>query len=146
MHKFITLVVIAILVTAAAGCATKRQTGAVTGAAAGTAVGAAVGDTQTAIIGGLLGTIVGHEVGRYMDEQDREETYEALEFSETGQTTDWVNPDTGRSYYVTPQETFAYQGQEPCREFALVTREGSYERRTTEIACRRADGSWEIQG
>jgi surface antigen len=145
MHKLFTLIVIAILVAAAVGCATKRQTGALGGAAAGTAIGAAVGDTETAVIGGLLGTIVGHEVGRYMDRQDRQETYEALEFSETGETTDWVNPDTGRSYYVTPQDTFAYQGQEPCREFDLVTREGGQEYRTREIACRRADGSWEIQ-
>ncbi len=145
MRKYIFLLFIMTLVTVSVGCATKRQTGALTGAAAGTAVGAAVGDTKGAIIGGLLGTIVGHEVGRHMDRQDRRETYRALEYNETGQTADWVNPDTGRRYYVTPQDTFAYHGRSPCREFDIVSRDRGYEYHSTEIACRRNDGSWEIQ-
>lgn len=80
-----------------------------------------------------------------MDRQDRHETYEALEFNETGEATDWVNPDTGRYYEVTPEDTFVYRGMEPCREFDIVTREGGREYHSTEIACRRSDGSWEIQ-
>jgi surface antigen len=146
MRSNIPLLILTFVCVATSGCATKRQTGAVTGAATGAAVGAAVDDSKGAVIGGILGALVGSEVGRYMDKQDRQETHDILEFNQTGQTGDWVNPDTGRRYYVTPQDTFAYRGQEPCREFDIVTRDRGRESRATEIACRRNDGSWVIHG
>lgn len=146
MRKILFVIALTLLAAIAAGCATKRQTGAVAGAAAGTAVGAAVGETKGAVIGGLVGAVVGSEVGRYMDRRDREATYDALEYTRTGERAEWINPDTGRRYYVTPRDTFAYRGQEPCREFDIVTQEGGREFRSTEIACRRSDGSWVIQG
>lgn len=146
MYRLFIAVLITLLVAAASSCATKRQTGAAAGAAAGTAVGAAVGDTEGAIIGGLLGTIVGHEVGRYMDKQDRERTRDVLEYNETGETSDWVNPDTGYRYEVTPRDTRDLAGNEPCREFDIITEDDGVEYRTTEVACRRPDGVWEIHG
>lgn len=145
MYKFITIALITLTLAAASGCATKRQTGAATGAAAGAAVGAAVGDTEGAVIGGLLGTIVGHEVGRYMDKRDYDRTSQVLEYNRTNETTDWVNPDTGYRYYVTPRDTLDVAGAEPCREFDIVTREAGVEYRSTEVACRRPDGVWEIR-
>lgn len=145
MYKLITIILITLLVVAASACATKRQTGAATGAAAGTAVGAAIGDTEGAVIGGLLGTIVGHEVGRYMDRRDRERTREVLEHNRTGETSDWVNPDTGYRYEVTPRDTLEIAGNEPCREFDIVTEDNGVEYSTREVACRRPDGVWEIR-
>lgn len=146
MYKSIIMTLaLLIIVAVVAGCATKRQTGALTGASAGTAIGAAAGDTEAAIIGGLLGTIVGHEIGRHMDRQDRQRTRDVLENNRTGQTSDWVNPDTGRRYAVTPQDTFSGAGNQPCREFVISSGTGPQAGRSIETACRRPDGTWEIR-
>ena len=128
----------------AGGCATKRETGALTGAATGTAAGAAIGDTEAAVIGGLLGTIVGHEIGYQMQREDRLRTRDVLEHNRTGQTSGWVNPDTGRRYSVTPRDTYTGVGQRPCREFVIETGTGPNQRESIKTACRRADGTWEI--
>ena len=134
----------ALVLALAQGCATKRQTGAVTGAAVGTAAGAAIGDTEGAVIGGLLGTIVGHEVGREMDRRDRLRTRRALEQNRSGESSTWVNPDTGREFQVTPQEAHRRDGGRPCREFAIVTEHEGRQVEERRTGCRRADGTWEI--
>lgn len=137
------LLSIAIVALASTGCATKQRTGAAVGGAAGAAVGAAVGDTEGAVIGGLLGAMVGYGIGRHMEEEDREEVAYALEKNETGETSVWTNPDTGDAYAVTPTETYSESGN-PCRRFVLVREANGEEYETTETACRRPDGSWEI--
>jgi len=126
------------------GCATKRQTGAVTGAAVGTAAGAAIGDTEGAIIGGLLGTIIGHEIGREMDRRDRLRTRRALEANRSGESSTWVNPDTGREFRVTPREAYRRESGQPCREFVIATERDGRRVEETRTGCRRGDGTWEI--
>lgn len=127
-------------------CTTQRETGALTGAAVGTAAGAAIDDSEGAVIGGLLGTIVGHEVGMQMQREDRLRTSRALENNRTGESTAWVNPDTGREYRVTPEDTFRNESERPCREFDMVSEYRGERVRTTEVACRQPDGTWEIIG
>ena len=134
----------ALALALAQGCATKRQTGAVTGAAAGTAAGAAIGDTEGAIIGGLLGTIIGHEIGRAMDRRDRLRTRRALEQNRSGESSTWVNPDTGREFRVTPREAHRRDSGQPCRDFVIVSERNGRRVEETRTGCRRSDGSWQI--
>ncbi|MDT8408124.1 MAG: RT0821/Lpp0805 family surface protein [Wenzhouxiangellaceae bacterium] len=138
------IVLILISIALLQGCSTQRETGALTGAAIGTAAGSIAGGTEATIIGGLLGTIVGHEVGFRMDREDRRHTSRALEHNPTGETSRWTNPDTGRSYRVTPRDTFHEPGKGPCREFTFTSEHRGETVQTQEVACRRADGSWEI--
>lgn len=84
-------------------------------------------------------------IGRQMDRSDRQHTRDVLKNNRTGQTLDWVNPATGRRYAVTPQETFSQAGNQPCREFVISSGSGAQARRSTETACRRPDGGWEIR-
>jgi len=63
----------------------------------------------------------------------------------TGQTSDWVNPDTGRRYTVTPRDTFSGPDTQPCREFVIESSSNGRSQRTLETACRRPDGIWEIR-
>jgi surface antigen len=68
-----------------------------------------------------------------------------LNDTRTGQSTSWVNPDTGYAYAVTPTKTFERSGA-PCREFSLNATVG--ERPDQEVygtACLQADGSWLVQ-
>jgi len=143
-----TSIIILILMSMAVvqGCQSHRETGALTGAAVGAGAGAIAGGTKATVIGGLIGTIVGHEIGFQMDRQDRIHTSRALEHNRTGEPAHWTNPDTGHAYSVTPRQTFENDGGAPCREFTMVSDYRGEQVRTTEVACRRADGSWEIVG
>ncbi len=126
-----------------AGCATHEETGTIAGGAAGAVIGERVGGTTGTLLGAIGGALLGREAGRWFDERDRAEMADALETRETGEETAWVNPDTGRRYQVTPQETFDRDGR-PCREFVMEV-EGEDEP-VEGLACREDDGNWRIVG
>lgn len=144
MKRLSIIVLILVSIALVEGCRTGRETGALSGAAVGAGAGALAGGTKATVIGGLVGTIVGHEIGRQMDRQDRHHTSRALEHNRTGEPARWTNPDTGRAYSVTPRDTFEGDHGGPCREFTMVSEHRGEQVRTTEVACRRSDGSWEI--
>ncbi len=133
-----------LLVALVSGCATHRGTGAVAGGAIGAGIGTAIdgGGAEGAIIGGLLGVIIGSEIGRGLDERDRRRVYDSLERSPSGRSTEWVNPDSGQHYAVTPREAYRGRRGQPCREFVLTSDE--YGNPVTGTACRKRDGSWEM--
>lgn len=141
--KRILLVMLSALVLALAGCATKEGTGTAVGAGAGAVIGSQVGDNEGvgALIGAVAGGLLGREVGQWMDQRDRQQVAETLEEEPTGETTAWVNPDTGRRFQITPTATFERDGQ-PCRRFSMDI-EGKAED-ITGTACRTQDGSWQV--
>lgn len=139
------------------GCASQRDEpvldeseagqiiGGVAGAAAGSQVGEGSGQTVATIAGALIGAVVGERIGARMEEDDRQATAQVLEENRTGETSSWVNPDTGNAFAVTPVETYDRSGR-PCRqfEFRVETDRGSDTEERT--ACRNNDGTWEILG
>ncbi len=131
---------------AVGGCATKQQTGAVVGAGAGALAGNMLthGSAGGTIIGGLLGALVGSEVGRHMDEKDQRQLAQALETTPTNRPVQWVNPDSGNAYSVTPMRTFTQASGAPCREFRMYGDVGSRQQEVYGTACRQPDGSWRI--
>ena len=101
-------------------------------------------ETAATIIGTLAGAAIGGAIGRSMDEVDRLKTGTTLETVRTGVSSQWVNPDTGNRYAVTPTRT-TVAGGAPCRDFtvdALIDGASQVVRGT---ACRQTDGSWLIQ-
>lgn len=66
-----------------------------------------------------------------------------LESSETGQTTTWRDPD-GRQVSMTPRRTY-YEGEQPCREYETEVIIDGRPEIAVGRACRRGDGSWQIQ-
>jgi surface antigen len=124
---------------------TQRDTGMVIGGILGGVIGHEVGGgsgrTAATIIGTLVGATIGGAVGRSMDEQDRLKTAHTLESVRTGVSSQWVNPDTGSRYAVTPTRTI--EGQTgPCREYTVDAVIGGRPEKVTGTACRMADGSW----
>jgi surface antigen len=78
-----------------------------------------------------------------MDETDRLKASAALETVRTDVPTQWVNPDTGHEYTLTPTQT--YDGDAgPCREYVLDALIGGETQRIYGTACRQADGSWQV--
>lgn len=124
-------------------CASNRETGAVAGGAAGAGIGALIGDGIAGpVIGGLLGVIVGSEIGREMDKRDRAYVASTLENTPSGTRREWVNPDSGARYAVTPKQSYAGNQGQPCREFVLTSDE--YNNPVYGTACRRDDGTWRM--
>jgi len=138
-----TIFIIVLLAVLASGCSSNRETGALTGGAAGAGIGALIGDGAAGpIIGGLLGVIVGSEIGREMDKRDRRYIASTLETSPSGRRSEWVNPDSGKRYAVTPREAYEGSGGQPCREFVVTSDE--YNNPVYGTACRRTDGTWHM--
>ena len=90
------------------GCANKAQQGAAIGAGSGALLGALVaGDkVQGAAIGAGVGLLLGYVAGNEMDKADAQRVSHALETTPSGVSSSWVNPDTGRSFEVTPEQPY----------------------------------------
>lgn len=139
---------LALALTLSSGCETMSQAeqaeviGGVVGGVVGAQVGEGSGRTIAIIVGTLAGAMIGRQIGETMDDVDRMRTARSLNDSRTGQSTTWVNPDTGYEYTVTPTRTFEESGG-PCREFSLnATVGGQPDQEVFGTACLQADGSW----
>jgi surface antigen len=131
---------------------TKQTVGALGGAAlggwAGSQVGGGSGQLAATAAGALIGALVGSEIGRTMDEVDRmkaQRAYTQATTAPVGQTITWDNPETGNYGTVTPTREGTKDSGEYCREFQQTVVIGGREEQAYGVACRRPDGSWEVQ-
>lgn len=69
---------------------------------------------------------------------------QALESNQTGQTSQWQDPD-GKNYSVTPTRTYL-NGQTPCREFRQTVEINGQTEILKGDACRQSDGTWKVNG
>ncbi len=131
----------------------KQQAGVGLGAVGGAVLGAQVGKGDGRIVGAavgaLAGALIGGSIGESLDRADRQYYYasqqRALENYKVGQTSTWVNPDSGHSGSFTPTRTFTSNGRY-CREFTQVIQVGGQKQNAYGTACRQPDGAWEIAG
>ena len=137
------------------GCAglSKEQggqtLGSVLGAIAGYNLGKGHKDQGWAIgLGALYGAAIGANIGRQLDEKDKELAGQAfqssLENNQVGKASSWSNPDTGHGGDTTPTRTYTADSGAPCREFTTTVLIGGEEQQGYGTACRQADGSWKI--
>jgi surface antigen len=119
--------------------------GGVLGGALGSQVGGGRGKTVAIIVGAVAGAMIGRHIGESMDDGDRLKTAAALNGARVGESTSWVNPDSGYRYNVTPTRTYQAESG-PCREFTLDATVG--QKRNQDVhgnACLQSDGSWRIE-
>ena len=92
--------------------------------------------------------MVGSEIGRQLDERDRylmaTTTHKALEYQPSGNSVGWKNPDSGHSGEITPVKTYE-TSKGYCREFYNDVYINGKKQRAYGTACRKPDGSWEMQ-
>jgi len=146
--KFINIFLCSVLVMfISVSCVTnKAQTGAAAGAAGGALIGQAIGhNTGATLIGGAVGAMFGYVIGNEMDKADRAQLNQTYETSPSYQTTQWVNPDSGNEYSVTPKPAYreASTGNN-CREAEILTTIDGKAEKTVATAC-RINGRWVIQ-
>ena len=131
------------------GCAlTREEGGALIGAVVGGVVGNQVGDGRgkniATAVGIFAGAMAGSSIGKSLDATDAANAQAALEKTPTGQSSSWVNPDSGNAYSVTPTRTYQGATGKYCREYqSSVTIDGK-QQRAYGTACRQPDGSWKI--
>jgi surface antigen len=119
----------------------RAQSGAVLGAAGGALVGQAIGhDTSSTLIGTAVGTLLGYMVGNEMDKYDRQRLNYVYERGVSGQTSSWVNPDNGNSYYVTPSAA-TRTASGPCRTATIEATIDGRRETTYGTACQLGAGA-----
>ena len=156
MRKILSLLSIALLLTATSGCepggiASKSNVGGLAGAAGGAWIGSNIGKGKGNIVGIALGTILGgalgYSVGNSLDKADlaynHKTSQTALETNASGATSEWVNPDSGHRGTITPVKTFTQQGKY-CREFTQTIIIDGKPNSGHGVACREPDGTWKI--
>lgn len=138
--------VLCLLAFALVSCATKAQTGAGIGAAAGAIAGQAIGhNTEATLIGAVVGGLLGYAVGNEIDKADQARITAAYETVPDNRSSQWVNPNSGNQFEVTPRRTYYNDANYPCREAEiLVTIDGKPEK-MKQIACRDQNGNWVAQ-
>ncbi len=150
MFSRITIACTVLVLAFTSGCETTTHAqegqviGGVIGGVVGSQVGGGSGRTAAIIVGAIAGSMIGQHIGQTMDDADRMKTAVALNDNRTGQTSTWVNPDTGYAYEVTPTRTYEGAGG-PCREFTMdATVGGKPGQELYGTACLQEDGSWKI--
>lgn len=122
--------------------------GAIGGGAIGSQIGKGSGKTVSIIGSSILGGLAGSEVGRSLDKADityhNRTNQRALESNKAGIPSSWKNPDSGASGTVTPTKTFQQNGQY-CREYTQSISVGGQAEKAYGTACRRPDGTWQVQ-
>jgi len=147
MIKKMLVVLLLLVFLFTSGCATmsRREGGAIIGGAAGAGIGQLIAlSPEATLIGLLIGAILGAIIGNEMDEMDRQNVNHAYEEKPDNQTHDWINPNNGNKFSVTPTSTDTLQGQ-PCRMATIESIiDGNHEQVSSQ-ACRNAKGVWELR-
>lgn len=142
----------------ATGCAdsptggTKQTAGTLIGAVGGGILGSQIGGgrgkTAATIGGTILGGYLGGYIGKGLDERDQllaeKNAQNSLEYSRTGATSGWRNPDTGRYGDFTVRRTYAGSGGAPCREYRTTVTIGDKRQKAYGTACKQPGGDWKI--
>lgn len=132
--------------------ASNQEVGTLLGAIGGAVIGDAAGGKGSNVlaiaVGALAGAWLGGELGKSLDRADRaymrNSTQYALESSRSGDTSQWVNPDSGHQGTVTPNPAYQDNAGRHCREFQQTVTIGGKTEEAYGTACRMPDGSWKI--
>ena len=137
------------------GCKTmgsKEGLGTIVGAGAGGLLGNTIGKgrgrTAATVAGIFLGGMIGRDIGASLDRIDRQmitrTTGHSLETMPSGRTSTWRNPNSGNYGTVTPMRTYQTR-RGYCREYQNTVTVGGKQQSAYGTACRKPDGTWEIQ-
>ena len=132
-----------------AACETRQDGGTVVGAVAGGLIGNQFnkggGRVVGTLAGAIVGGIVGNEIGRKLDQRDRElarqAEYDAWESGPAGRPVHWRNPDNGR-YGEIVAEDYYERGGSRCRNFVHRVWIDGRPQSMRGTACRNPDGTW----
>ena len=121
--------------------------GAALGGFLGSQIGSGTGRLAFTGLGVLVGGLAGNQIAKALTCEDKQQMNQANQQAQAapvGEQISWNNPDSGNSGTVTAVRDGTSQSGQYCREFEqTVTVDGKTEQGTG-VACRKADGSWEV--
>ena len=121
--------------------------GGVAGGVLGSQFSKGEGKLVATEVGALAGALVGGRIGKTMDEYDKQmlekSSRQALEYSPSGNSVEWRNPDSGNYGSITLTKTFKENGRY-CREYIQEVTIGGEKQKAYGKACRQPDESWKI--
>lgn len=148
-HKLQITSLAIILILATSGCAanpSRGTSGATIGAATGAIAGQAIGrSTKGTLLGAAVGGMLGYIIGNEMDKYDQAQLNQVYETSPSHQRSQWVNPDSKRSYTVTPKPAYTQPSGQVCREAEILATVDGRPEKVVSTACRDNEGRWVIQ-
>jgi surface antigen len=122
-------------------------TGVITGGVIGNQFGGGSDRVAATAIGALAGGLIGAEIGRSLDERDRQEAlaaeYRALEFGRAGRPVAWRNDHTGMYGEVVTGAGYQINLLD-CRDYTHTIYIDGHARVARGTACRQPDGTWRI--
>ncbi|MBL6945455.1 MAG: glycine zipper 2TM domain-containing protein [Rhodospirillales bacterium] len=120
--------------------------GAVAGGLIGAQFGSGSGQLAATALGTLAGAWAGSEIGRSMDEKDRQYSGQAHQQAlASGQTIRWNNPDSGNYGTVQPGRSGTHGSSGAyCREFQTTIVVDGEREQAYGTACQQPNGSWRI--
>ena len=131
--------------------APKQGAGTLLGAVGGALAGAQVGSGRGRIIavaaGTILGAFAGGEIGRSLDRADRiaqSNAQEQAHFAPVGEPIRWSNPDSGNRGEIRATREGRTAAGQYCREYQTNVVINDQVQQAHGIACRQADGSWQV--
>jgi len=126
----------------------KQMMSQLLGAAIGGFIGSKIGDGKGQMAATAAGTLIGYMLAgklvEYMDNNDRQRTYQTLESAQNNHTVAWQNPNTLADYEVTPVNAYKVDDQN-CREYITRATIDDHSEEIKGTACRQANGNWQIQ-
>ncbi len=126
-----------------------ENAGAITGSVIDNQVGSGSGRVVTTAIGSLAGGLVGSEIGRSLDERDRQEAlaaeYRALEFGRAGRPVAWRNDSSGIYGEVVTGAEYKINSLD-CRDYTHTVHVDGRPRVSRGTACRQPDNTWRVVG
>ena len=151
-------VLVASLATGLSACASsdygqKETIGTLVGAGLGAWAGSAVdhhgsGGVVAVAAGTVLGGLIGNQIGKTMDKVDRQQyaqtQYQTLEYTRSGESKGWYNPDSGNSGSFVAKPAYQNTDGRYCREFTQTVTISGKREEAYGTACRQADGTWKI--
>ena len=145
------LVTSVFMLNACSGQINKQSGGTLIGGLAGGLLGSQFGGGEGKLIatgvGALAGALIGGQIGKSNDEYYRalleKSSRQALEYSPSGSSVEWRNPDSGNYGYITPTNTSKTE-QGYCREYTQEIVIGGERKKAYGKACRKLDGNWEV--
>ncbi len=152
MKKYL-VACVAVLLFVSCAPGSKKDIGAISGMIAGGAIAndLAHGNKNKGIatvLGAFIGGAIGQSIGEQLDAADKilaSGAYtQALEKTPSNESVVWKNPDSGNYGSFTPGPAYQANNRQ-CREYNQEVFIGGAKQEAYGTACRRPDGSWQVQ-
>ena len=134
------------------GCETIDSAASI-GTGAGAAIGGLLGNqiadenkTLWTMAGLAAGSFVGREIGKLLDESEKESVAEStVQSAETGETKKWSKTETGNSGSAKVIKTVETEENKTCREIQqTVSLADGTTKQDSVTACKGEDGAWQV--